>query len=247
MTTNYVRLPLQNAYNVRDLGGYAGSGGRVTRWQRFLRADDLHDLTEPEVEFLIEYGVRTVVDLRSAGEVHDRPDPFVHHEQVAYYHLPLGPDQPLDQSDFMKNPSPTLLQDFYVGMLRDSPERIGAVFARLAAAADGGTLFHCAAGKDRTGIVSMLLLGMAGARDSDIVSNYTCSYEHIMENPQIRAYASHVPQVLIQSSPETIRFAMSSIRVDYGGFKGYLNSCGIGDHTLERIAERWLASSLVPR
>ena len=237
MSSHYIRLPLEHAFNVRDLGGYAASSGRVTRWRTLLRADDLYELAPAEVDFLVEYGVRAVVDLRTPKEIAQRPDPFADHGDVRYHHLPVGPDELVDPSRLLQMSSPTLLQEFYVAMLAEHGDRIAAAVNLIADAPDA-TLFHCSAGKDRTGLIAMLLLGVAGVRESDIVSNYAASYEHLMENPQIRAYLSQVPAVLMESAPATIRAAMNFISDKYGSYADYLVASGVNRGSVERLAER---------
>lgn len=88
----FVRLPLTNAYNVRDLGGYACRDGGRTRWHRLLRGDDLASLDSAEIEFLLGYGLGTVIDLRSQAECERRPSPFAVRTEVDYFCLPLGLD-----------------------------------------------------------------------------------------------------------------------------------------------------------
>jgi len=85
----YTRLPLEFACNVRELGGIPCMNGAVTAWHTFLRADDMNQLSENDIQFLIDYGVSTVIDLRSDYERKTKPDLLGQHNEVAYFALPF--------------------------------------------------------------------------------------------------------------------------------------------------------------
>ena len=89
------RLDVQGARNVRELGGYKTADGRTTRWRTFLRADSLHELPPGSQSALIDYGIRTVVDLRTSVEVEERPSVFSRSSEVAYRHHNVLGDEPL--------------------------------------------------------------------------------------------------------------------------------------------------------
>src|SRR5687767_10529285 len=88
------QLSWDGCYNVRDLGGYATIDGGVTRWRAFVRADSLYQLTPAGQAALLDYGVRTIVDLRRARELEHYPNPFAQPSEAAnppkYLHIPLG-------------------------------------------------------------------------------------------------------------------------------------------------------------
>ena len=81
---NYTRLPMEKAYNVRELGGYATKKGLITMHHQFLRSENLTDITEEDKEFLIEYGLSAIVDLRSREEALIYPNPFRGNDLVNY-------------------------------------------------------------------------------------------------------------------------------------------------------------------
>src|SRR5688500_17816224 len=88
------QLSWEACYNVRDLGGYATADGGVTRWRAFVRAGSLYRLTPAGRAALLDYGVRTIVDLRRASELEHYPNPFAQQSEDAnppiYLNLPLG-------------------------------------------------------------------------------------------------------------------------------------------------------------
>lgn len=135
------RIPLGNMMNLRDLGGYPLPGGGHTAWGRLLRGDNPLGLSEADAGWLLERGVRTVIDLRSDGELERRPDELSRIPGFAYHHVSMvgGEKLPNEESDIGRG---------YFAMLerRENPARV----LRLIAQAEGGVLFHCTAGKDRT-------------------------------------------------------------------------------------------------
>ncbi len=88
-------LPVEGAYNVRDLGGYRTEDGRMTRWRTFLRADDLYKLTDADQNLLTDYGVRTVIDLRGSDELAQLPNVLAKNPNVTYLHQNMDGDDPL--------------------------------------------------------------------------------------------------------------------------------------------------------
>ena len=93
---DYNRLPMEKAFNVRELGGYAARKGSVTKYHQFLRTDNLTDITEEDKNFLLGYGVRAVIDLRGREETLIYPNPFREHPDVTYINLPFITDTVLD-------------------------------------------------------------------------------------------------------------------------------------------------------
>ena len=178
------QLPLARVRNVRDLGGCAyraedGSQGE-TAYGIFLRGPSLRKLTPGDYEYLQEYGegLKCVVDLRSDFEVGHWPDPYARgRDGVAYVHV-----QMLDQlnSGKFRDALPDRMSTVYKGLLDNHASSIRRVMESIDAfGQDGCTLFHCRAGKDRTGVVAMLLLGLAGVSDEDIVADYAATQRYL--------------------------------------------------------------------
>jgi Tyrosine phosphatase family len=116
-------LPLEGTYNVRDIGGYVTRDGRRTRWRTLLRADSLHRLTRPAQAELLAYGVRTIVDLRHAGEQAAAPNVFAESTDVRYVHAPL-----LEDPKTRRSGAPSAaLADVYQLALRTRGQQIVAV------------------------------------------------------------------------------------------------------------------------
>ncbi|RYG94163.1 MAG: tyrosine-protein phosphatase, partial [Alphaproteobacteria bacterium] len=167
MQPPYTRhLPVVGTYNVRDLGGYRAAMGE-TRWRRVLRADGLHRLDDAGMAVLVGEGVTTVIDLRHADELAHQPNPFEGNPAVRYHNVSL-----FDQLSPTPKPGGDLLLDLYKLALAERQDAIAAVLTTIAEAPEGVVLFHCTAGKDRTGIVAALLLGLVGVDADMIVEDY---------------------------------------------------------------------------
>jgi protein-tyrosine phosphatase len=128
----------------------------------------------------------------------------------------------------------------YVYML-DAKDAIRRVFEILAESR-GCALFHCMNGKDRTGIIAALLLGMAGACDDDIVRDYEVTYDLIKENEYVVRGIEKYGRAVFLSLPEYMRPVISFVRDKFSTFDDYLLSCGIMSETLERIREKFVSA-----
>ncbi|MGN0071787.1 MAG: tyrosine-protein phosphatase [Atopobiaceae bacterium] len=243
---NWQRLPLTGTDNVRDLGGYP-VGLRQTKWHAFLRAGKLQNVTDEDCDFLHKYGVRMVIDLRSDAEVAAAPDRTCDEGDIAYIHAELGSE---DLSD------PALVgslkkqcedgtfnaEDFYVPMLENT-QALRTVFRTISQAPEGACiLIHCNAGKDRTGIVSMLLLMLAGVSREDCVADYVRSYPDLFASDAMQAewnsLSAPVQQAFLDMGAHMGSFVYDWI-VDKGGARKYLeDACGIPAAELDRIAAR---------
>lgn len=233
---NLIRLPLQNAYNVRELGGYATSAGS-TAWHRFLRGDDLSTLSDEDITYLKNYGVRSVIDLRSNEECKQQPDRLASEPDMTYYHIPFmvgNVDNIMDQvvSNFK-------LSEFYLGLLKEETI-VRRLMSCIAEAPSGTILFHCAGGKDRTGVLSMLLLSLAGVCREDILTNYQVSYCNLRRNMAIQNM--QIPKDMdlscMYSNPEDIEQCIDYIMNTYGSTSSYLLHCGVQTGEIDVIIKR---------
>jgi protein-tyrosine phosphatase len=216
-------LPLKSAFNARDLGGYPCESG-VTRWRTFVRADSLSALDEGDIKFLLEYGVDTVIDLRSADEIRAEPEPPALKEQTAYFNIPLVSGDIADITKLSLSDGARFLPEFYLFVLRQEHSALCETLT-VAAASKGCALFHCTAGKDRTGLIAALLLGVAGVSTEDILTNYEVTYTYIRKNPSIIKYAESAPQSREQlySLREYLEKPLQFITDECGGFEAYLS------------------------
>ena len=230
MNKPVIRLPIRGAENVRDIGGYVGDGNRVGNFGRFVRANYLKNITLEDNNYLKEFGITDILDLRGEAESILEPD-SIDKEYFKYYRVGLLTNK--FNENLMLEKENFDMGEGYV-LLLENKTAIKEIFEILANA-KGGVLYHCTAGKDRTGIVSMLILGLSGVSKKDIIANYEVTYTYV---PVIMD--KDVVTNLIYSKPEYIKRAIEHIETKYGTYKEYLLSCNINEETLNIIKEKYL-------
>jgi protein-tyrosine phosphatase len=215
-------VELDGCHNFRDLGGYRTADGRQTRWRCLFRADGLGRLSAADCAVLADTGLATVVDLRTSDEA-ERAGRFpVHEVSVRYFDLPLTNVLPHQ----MEPPPPG--EDFslagqYLDMLSGGAPAIGRVLALLADDEALPAVFHCSAGKDRTGIISALILAFLGVPDEIIAADYALSAPamvHIIDQLKIdlsdTGQLDRYPPAIIGAVPETMIEFLAGVRAEFG-------------------------------
>ena len=244
----YHELTLRGAHNVRDLGGYPyrredGRSG-VTAFGAFLRGGSLGGLRRDGMAKLEAYGLKRVIDMRSSWEVKHWPDPFSGGARpgVEYVHIPM-----LDQlnSNGMRGQIPVCMFDVYKRLLDEDAQSIRQVFESLVLDEPGCVLFHCRAGKDRTGVIAMLLLGLAGVSDEEVIRDYAASRSVMTPSMWIQralvtvVMRKSVPRSLFIAHPEEMRRTLVYLHERYGSAHSYLEGhAGIAPVVLDRLAAR---------
>ncbi|TDE09616.1 tyrosine-protein phosphatase, partial [Actinomadura sp. 6K520] len=189
-------INLKGAVNARDLGGLPTTDGRTTRRARILRSDNLQHLTVADVRLLLDdYALKNIIDLRSHAEVRlEGPGPLTRVPSITVHQLSLFPeggrhtdvaadtveiDKVLPwQNSATRNPGPDRPTGHYLGYLNDRGDSIITAL-RVMTRTDGASLVHCAAGKDRTGVVCALALDAAGVTREAIVNDYAQTGDRI--------------------------------------------------------------------
>jgi protein-tyrosine phosphatase len=165
------RLLINKVHNMRELGGYSTQDGGMTAWKRFIRSDAPVSLDADDIRFLYDYGVRTVIDLRQADEARYLPSSLENAPGITYHNISFTEDfSLLGSADYCP-------RDHLVPVMRRE-HRTGDILKAMANA-DGAVLFYCFAGKDRTGILSALLLMLAGVPTVDVLADYMVTYTYI--------------------------------------------------------------------
>jgi protein-tyrosine phosphatase len=245
-------LALEAAYNFRDLGGYPTADGRVTKWRTLFRADGLHRLTEADLRVMRDIGLRTVVDLRTADELIERGRFPLNAHPVGYHHVSLmdviwDPGQAPAESSGA--PVADFLLERYIEMIDGAGQRIGDVFAILSDPAALPAVFHCAAGKDRTGILAALLLSSLGVVDDDVVADYALTGEAVPRmlaawkaaaaaNPLAggEVPATPAPAAFLAAEPDAMARLLELIRAVHGSTRDYVRTLGVSDAVLADLA-----------
>lgn len=170
-------LEWEGCFNTRDLGGLPAAGGRFTAPGAVVRTDAVERLTEKGWLQLWEYGVRTVVDLRNPDEY--GADAAPRPPGLTTLALPLAPPQDGGAPAGLWSTGIQGTPLHYPQLLAQFPQRTARVVRALALAEPGGVAVHCVAGRDRTGLVSLLLLALAGVPAAAIAADYELSAERL--------------------------------------------------------------------
>jgi protein-tyrosine phosphatase len=231
-------IALEGAVNFRDLGGYPADGGRRTRWRVLFRADGLGDLTADDLEVMRALGIRTVIDLRSGDELErGRYDTDAH--PVTFHHYPIIEKLP-DAEEFDRRPG--LLGSQYKEMLRDAGAAFLGVLRALIAPDALPAVFHCTAGKDRTGVLSALVLSLLGVDEETVVADYALSgaamvrlrAKIIVKYPDSRETIENISEVF-SADPAQMEALLDHLRDEYGSVEAYLRKAGADDELLAAL------------
>jgi protein-tyrosine phosphatase len=221
--------PITGYVNFRDLGGHATPAGRV-RSGRVYRSDSLAHVSDGDVEHLVgERGIRTVVDLRGTSEVDAYPNDPLRAAGATIHHVPLfDPAGPRPTGIVWEDAT---LADLYRLILGSAGPKFVEVLQLIAEPANQPLVFHCAAGKDRTGLIAAMVLSLLEVDDDVIVHDYARTDEAIellASRARDRAAAvGHAPaDRFMRAEPETMREVLASVRTDHGGFEAYVLAHG---------------------
>jgi protein-tyrosine phosphatase len=214
--------------NVRDLGGLKTSDGRKTRWGAVVRSDHPSRLTANGWSQLYAHGIRTIISLHTHGLVEDFHDTAPRPSDITTIEIAI---EDFTDSEFIKQWVDTDLWCtplYYRDALQRWPERHVAVIRAIAQAQPGGVLFHCKRGHDRTGIIALLLLALAGVSPEDIIADYELSVDPEREELLAREHTT---------TRETILATLTSLDID-----AYLLAGGLSQTDLNTIRTRFLES-----
>jgi protein-tyrosine phosphatase len=230
-------------FNVRDLGGYRTADGGLTRWRTLFRADGLNRAEGDDLARLSAMGLRTVIDLRTPDEAVERGRFPVEHLPVTYHHFPVlqqtwesvAIDPGTDGSAF--------LASRYLEMLDEGAGAIADVLQVLAEPAAYPAAFHCAAGKDRTGVLAALVLGVLGVPDETIAADYGLSRAGMasmvdwvrINRPEVLDTMLDQPGVLLEAPPRAMRALLVALRAEHGSVQGYVEAIGLDSSVTDAL------------
>jgi protein-tyrosine phosphatase len=236
-------------FNVRDLGGYRTTDGRITRWQTLYRADGINRVSGADLDRLAALGLRTVVDLRTHGELEERGRFPVDALPVAYHHLPVIRET-WENWDLDPDLEPVgFLVRRYQEMLDEGAPALAAALEVLADPAAYPAVFHCAAGKDRTGVLAAVVLGLLDVPDETVADDYGLSraamdtlVEWLRVNaPEALDAMTDQPAAFLDAPPRAMHEVLALVRAEHGTMAGYVASIGVGADTVAALRRVLLA------
>lgn len=214
-------LPLKGAYNVRDLGGYPTVQQTRVKWDKLFRAGDLYQLTQADLDTLAQVSIKTYVDFRDKEEIALAPDKKP--ATLAYaFALPIFAANILGIHKTVAEQAPTLLVDLNKVFVRECQQEFKTFFQILQQQEHAPLLFHCSAGKDRTGFAAALVLGALGVDQNTLMQDYLLSNLYLKGKYDREVAANPILEPLIVSKAAYLQAALDTINTEYGGMDHYL-------------------------
>jgi protein tyrosine/serine phosphatase len=233
-------VDLRGAYNFRDLGGLPTVDGRVTRSGVMFRSDALHHLEPDDIDQLVLLGITTIIDLRSAVEVERHGRGALADEPIGWVHAPLtnpSPDDKLPPALAAGN-----LGEHYSTSLGERTVQLANVIELLSSRDHLPAVFHCTAGKDRTGIVAALVLSLVDVEPDAIVDDYALTDPRMpmiiarLRGPDTTPeLAQALAAGVARAEATSMRTFLVALDRGYGGAAGWARAAGVGDDTIARL------------
>jgi protein-tyrosine phosphatase len=246
VTLHQRELAWDGLLNARDLGGHRTEDGGETQYGRVVRADSIRRLTDDGWRALLDYGVKTIIDLRTDQELEADPPAEL---PLEIQHVSLFDEDPVV---FMKvetvaeeAPSAAVAtREVYLIFLESFKRNVAAAIRAVAHAPEGAVVVHCMGGKDRTGLITAFLLHLAGVDTEQIAADYALSEERLKPRHEEWFAAAETEAELerlkriAQTPAEAIVGVFEELERRYGSIEEYLRSGGLTDEDLERVRAR---------
>lgn len=235
-------IKLTDTVNTRHMGGYKGKDGLITDEKAFIRSDVPSRITNNDVNNLIDMGVRTVIDLRTQDEIDGYPVPFSEIAEIAYVNISLVSD---DTPPHLMNVGD--LGELYIHILEERKPQLKEAF-KMIINTEGTVFFNCSAGKDRTGVLGMLILKLAGVGKDDLVKDYY--FTEILLEPWIKAVQTKLEakgetlnMKMLEALPEYIIKAIDHLDNNYESIESYIMSLGLSESDIDKLIGKTLKRS----
>jgi protein-tyrosine phosphatase len=236
------RIELDGCLNFRDLGGYPTADGKTVRWGQVFRSDALHLLTTSDVARLRDdLRIGDVIDLRSTAEVRAEGCGPLADEAIRFHHVPLFDGLVRERRE---QAAAIDLADRYFLLAEFAKEPIARVITTLAETT-APAVYHCAAGKDRTGVVSAVLLGLLGVADEVIVADYALTQdnldqiiERLLSTEGYQTMLSALPPDTLHAQPQTMVSLLEKLGGKYGSMQAYAEAAGVPAAAINQLRRR---------
>jgi protein tyrosine/serine phosphatase len=243
------RVVLENVFNLRDLGGYGGADGRRVVDGQLFRADGLNRLSEGDAAVVRDLGIRTVVDLRTRYEREEWGSAPTDLLGASALHLPIISELwPAYEETDDHDPVAYLIERYHEMTVEGAPS-FATLLGLLARDVDAVPLvFHCSAGKDRTGVTAALILGLLGVSDDQIAADYAHTAPAMddllawvrRQSPEAADSMTDQPRTFLSCPEEAMSGFLLELRRRFGSVEGYVESIGVDASTVEALRSRYL-------
>lgn len=222
------RIPLSDTPNFRDLGGYATGNGGATRFGVFYRSACPNSLSDTDKQLLKQLNITTAVDLRGGGNADETQAGFVA-GGITICNVPVGGGE-----------APYYAVDVPNSYMQIAHNPAMANVFKALADCNGAAVFHCFAGKDRTGVVAAVLLMLAGVADVDVVADYTLTYPYFLKRLREDFHRTDAEKDVFIPHPEHMEGFLKLFRDKYVGARDYLLQIGVSQQQIDKILDKFV-------
>lgn len=248
-------IEFESIFNFRDLGGYKAKDGQKTAWRRLFRSGELHHMSGSDVNrFTDEIRIRSVIDLRDAKSGENLETGEIKNLDIQHFSIPLniisgGNKQYDDEEETQIFKGFTNCGEIYLYRLNDKDfgQQLIQVLEIIANPDNLPLVFHCSAGKDRSGVIAAMVLGILGVDDSDIVDDYAQTGLHMdkiihrwNKEPVFAEIMSNLQPYQLEAVPESMETILSGIYREYGSTRQYLLTNGAEETLFTRLEKALL-------
>jgi protein-tyrosine phosphatase len=243
-------ITFESIRNFRDIGGYQTKDGHEVAWRRIFRSGDLRKITSNDLSRLKEeIKLTSIIDLRSSIEVKEKTTDPLSEAGIRYYNIPFitgSGNREEEEKLFLKF---TNMGEFYLHIAKNEEfgRRLLEALEIIAVPENYPLVFHCAVGKDRTGILTAILLSILSVEDEDIIEDYALSAPYMEElisrmkvDPEMAKVTEHLPAYFWKAAPESMALFLSTLRKEFGSIRGYLEAQGIEASLFYRLEKALL-------
>jgi protein-tyrosine phosphatase len=243
-------IDFQSVLNFRDLGGYRTCQGETLAWRRLFRSGEFSHISPGEFNRLREeIGLKSVIDLRSSLEIEQQGLGLMEGAGLNYHNISLIADGGDPKANEQRYKNFTHMGEFYIYLMRQDGygERVIEALEIIAALENQPLVFHCAVGKDRTGIIAAVLLSILGVPDEEIIRDYALSAEpmkvvreRLRAKPDKPADAEGLPDYFWAADPQAMAYFLSTLNAEFGSVQDYLKARGAELSLVQRLKKALL-------
>ena len=244
-------IGLEAVHNFRDLGGYPTASGRSTKWRTLFRSDGLYRLRgADDMSRVRQLGLKSVIDLRTEREQRDQGIFPTDDIEVSFHHLSIVDVTWSDTKTPEFDDEVEFLVWGYRDMLEIGSSRFADAMHVLAQTDSMPAVFHCAAGKDRTGVLAALLLSSLGVDDAHICADYGLTQDAMqrtiawskVHRPELAERYANIPKAYLAADPRAMQIVLTELAQQHGSVRNYVREIGVADATVEALGDLLLQS-----
>jgi len=244
-------IGLEAVHNFRDLGGYATADGRSTRWRTLFRSDGLYRLRgADDMSRVRQLGLKSVIDLRTEREQREQGIFPTDDIEVTFHHLSIVDVTWSDTETPKFDDEVEFLVWGYRDMLEIGSSRFADAMHVLAQTDSLPAVFHCAAGKDRTGVLAALLLSSLGVDDAQICADYGLTKDAMrrsiawskVHRPELAERYATIPKAYLAADPRAMQIILAELAQRHGSVRNYVREIGVADNTVDALSDLLLES-----